>query len=499
MIEAARVPRLARVAFAAALLTPGCGSTTGDESASATETSSEGSQAPAGVAGQYLGTPNPPFGINERAGSPTIIAAGQMPSDVAAGSVVEVRGAHGDASITCHGTSAAPAFIVGAQGNSIGGDWNVQGQYCILENLNFVPNGDRSGALGLTGHHIAARRNESAGVPTEGPTAAFSTASSTDIVIFQNRVHDHGDVNASFDQDANGISVGPGATRVWILENETYRNSGDGINVNPYPYVESNRNSIRFVYIARNRTWGNKQSGIWAKMSADIVVSENEIYGHRPSNSSPGQCTGFQYGTERMWFLNNHIYDCDFGVLIASDLGGADGRDTYIVGNLIHDIHDHDRSATASAYSDSAIMTAGSTNRYIVNNTIQDVDSGIQAPYSGFLRIANNIVAGVDPSERHVFIEGRASVSAHNNLFDVTPRIEGASCASCSVGPPGFVDASRSDFSLSSTSSAVDAGIVDEVYATFRSLYGLDIARDRNGTLRPQGRGWDIGAYERRP
>ena len=51
------------------------------------------------------------------------------------------------------------------------------------------------------------------------------------------------------------------------------------------------------------------------------------------------------------------------------------------------------------------------------------------------------------------------------------------------------------DFTLQSGSPAKDAGTVSSVYATFQSLYGVSIAKDRNQTLRPVGT-WDIGAYK---
>ena len=45
-------------------------------------------------------------------------------------------------------------------------------------------------------------------------------------------------------------------------------------------------------------------------------------------------------------------------------------------------------------------------------------------------------------------------------------------------------------------SPAIDAGAYDGVYDTFLALYGLEIDLDFDEDLRPQGNGFDLGAYE---
>jgi hypothetical protein len=431
----------------------------------------------------------PSFGIYEQPGAVTLVAnSGQMPSTVAAGAVVEVRGNHADEIITCNGTAVSPAFIVGGAGVNITGEWRIQGGYCILDQLRFTG----SHEVYLAGHHQAVRNSESIGILSEGPSSAVSAGSgASDVVFYNNRVHDHGNVAASNDQDANCISIAAGTTRAWIVDNETYRCSGDGINVNPYPYDTANRASIKFVYIGRNKSHDNKQTGIWAKMSQDIVVSQNEVWNHRPGNSSYGQCVGFQYGTERAWYLFNLIHDCNVGIGIAGDLGGADGQQTYMIGNVIYNISGS--SGGSGVWADAAIQITGGTNHTVVNNTLSNVSSGVHVTRAATVLLSGNIFADVASAGDHFRLEGPSAI-ANTSLSNVAWRGD-ATCSACIVGPPGFVSPGH-DFRLQSGSLAIDRGAQNPVYSTFYTLYGIDVSFDAARSSRPRGANWDIGAYE---
>jgi len=64
-----------------------------------------------------------------------------------------------------------------------------------------------------------------------------------------------------------------------------------------------------------------------------------------------------------------------------------------------------------------------------------------------------------------------------------------------------LVDAAGNDFRTRLGSPGIDSGLSGSaltvnVYQTFSSTYGLDISKDFNRVERPQGNGWDIGAFE---
>ena len=96
---------------------------------------------------------------------------------------------------------------------------------------------------------------------------------------------------------------------------------------------------LHHVYLGRNVAHENKQTGFWTKQASDVIMSENVAYAHHPSDSSPGAGLGGQYGPERVWFLYNHIHDCDYGIAAGSDNHLGFGRDVYLIGNVIHNIH----------------------------------------------------------------------------------------------------------------------------------------------------------------
>jgi Fibronectin type III domain len=60
---------------------------------------------------------------------------------------------------------------------------------------------------------------------------------------------------------------------------------------------------------------------------------------------------------------------------------------------------------------------------------------------------------------------------------------------------PQFVNPAGNDFHLRSTSPAIGAGEVNTAYAVFQQRYGISIAKDIDGTPRPQL--YSIGAYDK--
>lgn len=124
---------------------------------------------------------------------------------------------------------------------------------------------------------------------------------------------------------------------------------------------------------------------------------------------------------------------------------------------------------------------------YVYNNTFVDTGTEVsfRTLYDGgkgrYQYVKNNIYYG--PSH---YIEPGARAEVSNNLvypankngdFQVGDGINGQD--------PNFVDYNDKDYHLQSGSPAIDAG------ASIAS-----VSTDKNGVSRPQGSGWDIGAYE---
>jgi hypothetical protein len=508
-----------------------------------------------------IGIPTPSFGINEVAPAVpnpwTVSTAGfyyidatktaatdssnpygtpakprqTIPSLLPAGAVVELHGIYDEphsspATIVSQGTSARPVFIRGVSPTSrplVRRGWEIKGTYLIIENIEFGPLPDLSNTGGvvilLPASHVALRNSDLHGTPTDGglgilqwevPYGEIYTGPGMvdNVVIFNNTIHDNGNVNATFDQDVHGISVSDHVNHLWVVDNQLYRNSGDGIQINAASWEAAP--STHHIYVGRNVSHDNKQTGFWVKQATDVIFSQNESYGHRPSDSSSGQCMGEQYAPDWVWFIYNNLHDCEFGIMQASDHTTAFSR-TFIIGNLIRRIHNTTSGNSPSdPWGPSAIMMSGGTERHVVNNTIYDVDGGVNiAASNGSLDIANNIIANVTPAQASHMNLASSTVGANtrfrNNLLFGTPRLNWGngqtfptaaqltSWTSLSSDPQ-FVTAGT-DFHLRSTSPAIGAGEVNTAYATFQQRYGISIATDIDAIPRPQL--YAIGAYDK--
>lgn len=514
---------------------------------------------PGGTWRPPLGIPAPPFGITETVsptpdpwsaptpgfyyvdeshpsatdsgnlqGSPSLPRR-TIPSELPAGAVVELHGTYrfshrSPRGIRASGTASRPVFIRGKSARErprISSRWEIEGSYFVLEHLEFALEEPTKGALlvraadhGVLRHSDVHGNLEGGGVVVIGSDRVPSAY----IVIYDTTIHDNGDRMARFDQDIHGIVVGSRVDHLWVVDNELYRNSGDGIQINA---GRAQQATTHHVYVGRNVAHENKQTGFWTKQAVDVIFSENLSYSHRRSNSSSGQGMGFQYAPERVWFLYNHIHDCEYGIAAGSDNGQGFGRDVYLIGNVIHDIHHREGYNPETSWSNAGIMLPGGTNRYVVNNTIHDVDGGIHVPGPGSVSIVNNVVSGItEAMGSHIFIESGSTASRSTlryNLLEGAVRIKWAGTGSAyslsgfQAAFPGqgqntvnasalFVGGPASeDFQLQAGSPAVDTGTPDLVYAVFRGLYGIEIAEDLARTPRPQGSAWDLGAYERKP
>jgi parallel beta-helix repeat protein len=134
-------------------------------------------------------------------------------------------------------------------------------------------------------------------------------------------------------------------------------------------------------------------------------------------------------------------------------------------GGIIHTSGDGNMAYNNIVYNNviGILIDSTGSNSKVFNNTIYNNSLSIQAVTGGSGEIKNNISY---PSGNSIATSG---FTASNNLLT----------------NPGFVNASAFDLRLVPTSPAIDKGI---------SLSA--ITKDFAGTSRPQGLGYDIGAYE---
>lgn len=454
-----------------------------------------------------------------------------IPNPIPQGAIVEVHGGpysgSGSIFIKGYGTETYPIFVRAVSNDApyFSTKIRLEGTYIILEGIEAV-------AVNIMGEYGGSRATEHACVRScdiysmsqgaggvfIGEYSAGSAVRVNDSVVYANHIHNLGDVNAATDQDYGTCLVGSRVSRCWIIDNYMHESSGTGVQVIPANSTELQ--TADHVYIARNVLYRNRQSGAWAKYGRDIIFSQNQIHSIIHTDWSPSKGLGLQYGPQNCWYLNNEVYDCVIGFRIASTDGGSNVH-AYVLGNVFRDLvlpphgvgeqYDVDNSYRGS------IGIWGGTYAYIVNNTIYNAPTGIYSPSGNqHLTIANNILSEVYlPGARHVFVDlGATSDNSTltNNIFYqdgddvtvewgsvVTPsmdtlRSSTATGQGCVVTNPFFV--STTNLHVAAASPAVDSGGVQSAYDLFEELYGIDIRKDIEGRARPQGSGWDIGAYE---
>jgi len=458
-----------------------------------------------------------PFGTPRRPRS-------SIPYYLLPGSVVELHGGpyEGYFEIRVRGTASRPIFIRGTNAATPVLFKTkllvlAPSQYVILENLA-VDRDYQSSGVNIEGvSYIAIRHCEVKDV--QGGILAYGgpNASINNIVIYDNHVHDLGDLSVIEDIDDNGIQIGGGSSDVWVVDNIVHHTVGSGIVLNPG--FEFGNEAIQHVYVGRNTVYQSRQSGCWTKQSADAIFSQNTVYSIIGTSFAISTGLGFQYGPERTWFIFNHVYDCEYGIGSGSNNVPQPGQEQFFIGNVIHDIHH--RSPTYNPnnpWSSAAMMLVGGEHRIIADNTIYNCDAGINGPGPGSYLLANNVIDNiVESGGNHVFIENENNdvawdlynsclhddampvrVRQRNQVYDLERLAnelnKGAGCISVA---PGFVSPQAHDFHLTAQSPTVDSGMTTNAYLRFQQLYGLSINVDFDGVSRPQAAGPDMGAFER--
>lgn len=433
----------------------------------------------------------------------------------AAGTYIEVHGGPytlpgASPTFKGNGTAPSPVFLTG-KGTTrpklvhTSDSKFFDGSYFIVEYLDF----DRIDTKG-TGSFIGVRDCDI----HHHPGRNGATVSGTQIVIYLNHIHHVG--NQVTPDDRHGVTCSAVSTDVWIVDNELDHCSGDGVQfahgaLPPGP---------QRVYVGRNVIHDNAENAVDFKTCRGVVVSQNNMYGHRPGIGSDGTAVligsnGLADPAVNVWVVFNNIHDNELGVRIEAAAGtdGAAGP-AYIVGNLIRNC------AKSAVKFDKAGIPI-----YIVNNTIHSCDTVVTADWREFFdaEIWNNIVHTVTGQQfgKHVYIEFQvvaARSAMSNNCFyrggaslaiawgaeietyvdtaDMTTRFGGG--ANNKIEDPLFVNLSGNDFHLQAGSPAVGAAADHAVYDIFETQFpGQSIKFDFDGVARPQGASWDMGCYER--
>jgi hypothetical protein len=362
---------------------------------------------------------------------------------------------------------------------------------------------------GTSSHHFSIRNidSEGSGILKFYDNIMISSSNPGlpihDFVVYNCTSYNHGDKTDPGQVDVCGIVPAGYIYNVWVVDNESYDNGGDSIQVSTAGYGHH-------IYIGRNEFHDEGENAIDIKGTNDVIISQNHMYNFYTAGlGSSGEIISLHIqstepGPLRNWIIFNEMHDAQIGISASSAC-----RSVYIIGNTIHDI------------TDTAIQGWNGGYDYVMNNTIYNTGGGIEFSTSTAAFIENNIVANMKSvTDNHIAVSYAAmsnvSDASYNLLYQDggVVKIDWGNNTNYSVAQfksafpsfstgcieanPLFVDAGNDDLSLSIGSLGIDtgisSGIVDTVFDLFVSSYGIDIRNDIEGILRTDP--WDIGAYE---
>jgi cysteine-rich repeat protein len=481
---------------------------------------------------------NANFGLpsNPRCTFPTKKFSGYPRNYFSPGTVVEVHGGPYDSNVLTNGVllseanTSQPAFLRGVgMPVFLNRSFEIYGYHLIIENFTF----NNSGLKAVLGYYIpirsanyfSIRNNEFEGNGRIDSTAGIGSHSGsgnevTYLVIYNNHIHhnghhDHPQVSGSGDfLDKHGVGIGQYSENIWILDNHIHHNGGDSMQIGNDAF-----RTTKNIYIGRNDMHDDRENAVDIKQAENVVISQNRMYNYwELGRNDDGLSIGVTHqrmtptdGPKNIWWIFNEMFNCT-----RAAHSSHSGEELYLIGNVIHDV--------GGAFGSSNFY--GGETQYYIGNTIYNTTAGIHPqrgsglpPLTGpyYIVIENNIIDSLTQgtaSYRHLWLEDYPNyVTFDNNLFyqqggqvminwDDTPFTLGeiqsmyGQCLNCIEADTEFEDKANFDVHLKPTSQAIDNGTLSTAYDTFQQRFGVDIRKDFEGTARPQGAGWDIGAYE---
>jgi hypothetical protein len=387
------------------------------------------------------GTNSPSGGSSSSPWQTLQYAAGR----VAAGDTVIVRpGDYAGFYLTTDGTASAPITFTAEPGaritsrNPITADGvNLEGaNYIVVQGFVVDNTGGtiiRAGFRSVTNHHVTFRNNSADRCGTWGILTGFS-----DDVLIENNV-------MSRSVAEHGIYVSNSADRPVIRGNIVWGNSGNGIHMN-----------------------GDASLGGDGIIS-NALVENNIIYDNGVTGGSGINCDGVQNSR----FQNNLLYNNHAsGISLYRIDGGGPSINNVVVNNTV---------LMASNGRWALNIQHASTGNQVFNNVLLNLH-----PTRGSIDISSNSLPGFVSNNNVVM--NRFTTNGGSSVITLAAwRTATGQDMNSRLATPAevFVDPATNDYRPKAGGPAVDNGT-----ATQAPLFDLANA------VRPQGAGFDIGAYE---
>jgi hypothetical protein len=407
-------------------------------------------------------------------------------------------------------------FIFGTGSHS-----GYKADHCMIRNSEMMSDsGDRAHAVSIAGYN-------------ESEAAEY-------IIIANNHMHNFGILfpQPDHDVDAHVVTVNKESRHVWLLDNTIHDAGGAGIAIGQegpsWHYTDN-----QWIFAGRNYVYNTLQANMSIKGAWHVVFSENNV--HDPITrwadgilkgtvASPAKCFGWKGEPQDYWIINNTCQNASYGIHGGATVDNQQFK-IYILNNTFRHIYANkpEEFTGTNTWGEAAISMIRGGYVYAIGNSIYDAVAGITAAGPGGesallynYYIENNIIDNIgyahmvigsrdNPSQTHVrnniiYQPDNSSELIRWGSNDYSGDLEGWKVASGEgenvvITNPNYFNPDGNDFHIQSASPAINAALSDtelatNVYDTFQNIYGLDIRRDRNGLVRPQGPGWDIGAFE---
>ncbi len=215
--------------------------------------------------------------------------------------------------------------------------------------------------------------------------------------------------------------------------------------------------------------------GINFKAGTHDSVAYNNSVSHTSSQAM--YMDGWKSGTYNNKYFDNMIHDCsNAGIAVTNEESGS-SHDLYIYNNVVYNC----RVGIGVGYYGHGTLTRVN----VFNNTFYNNSNDIFGAYKTDMIVSNVVLRNNIFSDDLITvntIRGQPISAADHNGFSSTKYQIGTNNV---VGDPLFVNPAKGDFHLRKGSPMIDHG----------SATGAPEA-DIEGVKRPQGAGFDIGAYE---
>jgi len=243
--------------------------------------------------------------------------------------------------------------------------------------------------------------------------------------------------------------------KIYIYNNEVYDAGADGIILLNCFY--------KYIEIAYNNLHNNYEDGIDLKDSQYVRIHDNKLH----DNWGDGIGSNNDYPSTDFGIWNNEIYKN--GWLGISIQGGSnDQKNWKIWNNLIYG-----NANNPPTWSPVGVQLNGSGHEFY-HNVVYDNKGNYGLSGGGIIK--NNIFFN---NVKNISSGGTVD---HNYIYPTSGSTLGTN--SITVSDPKMTNPANANFILLSSSPLIDAGI------------NVGITTDYIGAVRPQGAGYDIGAYE---